>query len=66
MGLSTVSYLRIRPTSLGGGKVRPAKGKMDTVYILVTRRKINSEVLIQTMLLTVNLRKSVETPFYSA
>lgn len=45
-------------------------GKIDTVYILVTRRKINSEVLTQTvvirslylMLLTIYLKKSVETP----
>ena len=63
MGLSTMSYLRTGPTSLGGGKT-------DTVYILVTRRRVNSEVLIQMAAIsslcltqpTISLKKSVETP----
>lgn len=46
MGLSTLWFLRISPVLLGGGLER---SKMDTMYILVTRRKSKSQVLAQTV-----------------
>lgn len=62
MGLSTISYLRMGPTSQDGGKT-------DTVDILVTSRRVNSEALIQTVAIsslcltqpTISLKTSVGT-----